>query len=348
MKKPWLVLAIAFAPAAWIGCSSDPPISNNDTSVLRDSGADGKINLGDGSAEGDGSTASDGGANDGAATLDSGTKDSGPVIGPVGAAVCDGGAFGAGGVLSLSSATEDDRLDSVTPDELGIAWTTGTGAAAVLYYADRASTTDAFGAPQSFAAGTYTADRAALSPDGLRLIVVKPDRSGFEELTRANRMGAGNTFSTPTEGPFENNVNGLVPSGSFVGDPVIDSSDVNFFYSQYDGTSGPSILRANRLGFTYNDSWGIGFALDGDSSLEAQASMRRQPTGVSADARTLFVFDQTTSTERVSTQEISSVKWGATVDYGQRLYAVPTESCGSLYYSTMGTTSTLDLFTATR
>ncbi|MEO8800315.1 MAG: hypothetical protein ABI551_20650 [Polyangiaceae bacterium] len=348
MKMPWLVLAIVFAPAAWIGCSSDPPVSSNDTSVLRDSGADGKINLGDGSTEGDGSTLSDGGANDGAAALDSGTKDSGPVIGPVGPSVCDGGAFGAGGVLSLSSPTADDRLDSVTPDELSIAWTTGNGGSAVLSYSDRASTADAFGAPQSFAAGTYTADRVALSPDGLRLIVVKSDRSGFEELTRANRTGAGNTFSTPpTEGPFANNVNLLVPTGSFVGDPVIDASDVNFFYSQYDGTSGPTLFRANRLGFTYNDSWGIGFALDADPSLEAQGAMRRQPTGVSADARTLFVFDQTTSTERVSTQDTSSVKWGATVDYGQRLYAVPTESCGSLYYSAMGAT-TLDLFTATR
>lgn len=346
MKKPWLVLAVAFAPAAWIGCSSDPPVSSNDTSVLRDSGADGKIDLGDGSPEGDASAPSDGGVSDGAA-LDSGTQDSGPVIGPVGPAVCDGGAFGAGGLLSLSSATEDDRLDSVTPDELSIAWTTGAGGSAVLSYADRASTADAFGAPQTFAAGTYTADRVALSPDGLRLIVVKADRSGFEELTRAHRTGAGNTFSTPTEGPFANNVNGLVPPGSFVGDPVIDSSDVNFFYSQYDGTSGPTIFRANRLGFTYNDSWGIGFALDADASLEASGASRKQPTGVSADARTLFVFDQATSTERVSTQAPSSTQWGATVDYGQHLYAAPTESCGALYYSSAGASS-LDLFTAMR
>ncbi|HEX7667054.1 MAG TPA: hypothetical protein VF407_21135 [Polyangiaceae bacterium] len=352
MKTSLLVLAVAFAPAAWIGCSSsDPAVSGNDTSDSGTPSGDGGNTADDGSTSGgDGSTGTDGstGKDGGGGPADAGTKDSGTVVGPIGASVCDGGAFGAGGLLALST-NGDDRLDSVTPDELSIAWTVGTGGTAVLYYADRALASDAWGTPQSFAAGTYTADRVALSPNGLRLVVVKADRSGFEELTRTNRTGTGSTFTLPTdpEGPFTNNVNFLVPSGSSVGDPVIDSSDTDFFYSQYDGTGGKTIFKANRLGLSYDESWGIGFAIDGDSSLEAVGSARRQPTGVSADARTLFLYDQTTSTERVTTLSTSSGAWGATVDYGQHLYAAPTESCGSLYYSAAGA-STLDLFTATR
>ena len=260
-------------------------------------------------------------------------------------------------IADAQDAPRPDRLVLALPGPLhaqqvrltNLDWTVDAGSLQTVLGIAEVHLINDFQAAAAGVAALSAADRVALSPNGLRLVVVKADRSGFEELTRTNRTGTGSTFTLPTdpEGPFTNNVNFLVPSGSSVGDPVIDSSDTDFFYSQYDGTGGKTIFKANRLGLSYDESWGIGFAIDGDSSLEAVGSARRQPTGVSADARTLFLYDQTTSTERVTTLSTSSGAWGATVDYGQHLYAAPTESCGSLYYSAAGA-STLDLFTATR
>ncbi|HEX3344867.1 MAG TPA: hypothetical protein VHS09_09860, partial [Polyangiaceae bacterium] len=99
-------------------------------------------------------------------------------IPPPPTAVCSATAsWGAGTLLGVSTSS-DDVLDAITPDELTIAWTEGTGGTAMLLVADRATSAGAFGAPQVVAAGSFSTARATLGHDGLTLVVVNADGQG--------------------------------------------------------------------------------------------------------------------------------------------------------------------------
>ena len=103
--------------------------------------------------------------------------------------------WGTGGLLALST-TADDELDTVTPDELQ---SRGPGHRKLGDHRirRRASSTDAFGAPQLRCPPVHRG-RVSLSPDGLRLVVVNADAQGFSELTRSEV--AGNIFGAPSRG----------------------------------------------------------------------------------------------------------------------------------------------------
>jgi hypothetical protein len=269
---------------------------------------------------------------------------------PPAAAACGRTSTWAAGVLlSVSSASDDDVLDSVTPDELSIAWTVGQGNARTLNYADRASTADAFGAPQSLAAGLYVADRASLSPDGLRLVVVNADAQGFSELTRTSR--AGGTFGAATAGSYTNlDAAGVLAAGQSYGDPVLGADDAVFYYSVYGGAGQTqTIYRSARL--LAGEAWEVGAALQPSASLAAQGTLRRRPTGISADKQTLFFWDEVGAdagggTERAGWIDETTGVFDAFVDLGARSMAAPNAACSRLYYSAQGASS-IDLFTAT-
>jgi hypothetical protein len=262
-----------------------------------------------------------------------------------GASACDPAATWATGTLLSISTGHDDELDAITPDELTIAWTSNS----VIWYADRASTADAFGTPQdldqgaSITAGTYTANRVALSPDGLRIVVVSADLQGFSELTRTARTGSGSTFASPDQTAF-GNINADTPSGGSVGDPVIGASDTTFFYSVYGAGDDNTVYRALRL--TPTDAWSSGAALNVTSALQAQGSLRRQPTAISSDNRTLFFYDQVNSIERASWINEMTGQFDTYADLGAHINAAPNSACSVLYYSAAGASS-VDLFSAT-
>jgi hypothetical protein len=243
--------------------------------------------------------------------------------------------------LAISTAS-DDTLDSITPDELTIAWTSN----GAILYADRASVGDAFGSPQnlddsaSIDAGTYTADRVALSPDGLRLVVVNPDAQGFSEFTRSDRTS---TFQSPEDDSFSN-INSGTPVGGSVGDPVVGASDTTFFYSVYGAGDANTVYRSLRL--TPSDAWSSGAALNVAAGLQASGSLRRRPTGISSDNRTLFFYDQVSSTERASWINETTGSFDTFADLGPRVWAAPNSACSTLYYSSPGSSS-VDLFSAT-
>lgn len=352
IMKRLVFASICAVPLVWIGCSSAaPPVSSQE--VGNDSGAGSDANGGSDTSAASDSGASDAGSSADATTRDSGhagddAGDSGGVVIPPPPALCapDGGAWGTGTLLAAST-SGDDRLDSVTPDELTIAWTAG----ASIFYADRSSTSDSFGSARSVAApndvdaGTFANRRAALSPDGLRLVVVNSDGKGFSEMVRAARNGGGNpNFGAPDVGAYTN-IDGDTPDGAFVDDPIVDASDTVFYYSVYGNGATKTIYRSFRLLPT--DPWGFGAPLDVGSQLEAVGSQRRRPTGISSDDQTLFYFDETTGTEGVAWINGSTGAFDTFGDLGARLWATSSTSCGTLYYSAAGSTS-LDLFAATR
>jgi hypothetical protein len=342
ITKRSLLACLVLGPSIAAGCSSSSPAESSSEGTY-DSGIyispDGAI-IGDGSINRDGST--DGGSKPDASG-DGG--DSGVYTGPPPPpTVCDPAAtFGTGSLLNIST-SDDDVLDAITPDELTIVWTQGTGGSATVDYADRTSTSSSFNSPQKLGAGLYTADRVALSPDGLTLVVVNADpTTGFSELTRTARTGSGSTFGAPTLGSFSN-IDSDAPAGASLGDPVIDSNDTAFYYSVYGTTSTKTIYRSLRLLPT--DPWGNGGALNVAAGLQTSGSSRRRPSGISSDDRTLFFFDQVSSSERAAWLNETTGQFDSFVDLGSRLWAAPATSCSTLYYSATGTSS-VDLFVAT-
>jgi hypothetical protein len=354
-------LAAFLVGGGWIACSSARPSAlgstsgsdagSHDAAGFTDSGpasdAASEAGVHDSGAQEDGGDAEADAASDAQGSVDAGDTglpveagDGGGFPPPPNAVCNPSASWGAGVLLSVSTAS-DDALDAVTPDELSIAWTEGTGSSATLVYADRAASTDAFGAAQIVAAGSFSTARAALSHDGLHLVVVNADGQGFSELTRASRMAPGNTFGTPTTGAYSNFT--ALPAGEAYGDPVLSADDDAFYYSVYGAGLTATIHRAARL--LPGDAWPVGPAISASSGLAAQGPLRRQPTAISSDEQTLFFWDQVLGTQRAAFIDEASGAFDVFVDLGARAMAAPNTSCTNLYYSAEGSTST-DLFIA--
>ncbi len=288
----------------------------------------------DGASDAMSSTAADADAGDDGAGF------TGPA--PPGAACSRTASWGAGVLLSVSSVSDPDAFDAITPDELSVVWTLGQGSARTVNYADRGSTSDPFGAPQSLAAGQFITDRVAISPDGLRLIVVNADAQGFSELTRTTRTGA---FGVAATGSFSNlDAAGVLSAGQSYGDPVLSADDTVFFYSVY-GASGQTqtIFRSARL--LPGEAWSDGAPVQA-SAFNAQGALRRRPSGISADKQTLFFWDDVSSMERAAWINDSTGVFDTFVDLGARSMAAPNQACSRLYYSAQGASS-VDVFTST-
>jgi hypothetical protein len=246
--------------------------------------------------------------------------------------------WGPGAPLDVST-PQDDALDAITPDEQTVAWSVGAGPTMMIDYADRASNTDPFGAPLTLPAGAYLADRAALSPDGLRLVVVNTDGQGFSELTRTARPGA---FGSPGAGTFTNlDAPGALATGERYGDPVLSADDRAFYYSVYGGGKTATIVRTARL--FAGDPWPSGFSIPAATDLQAQGLLRRRPTAVSSDQQTLFFWDEVASVERAAWLDDATGAFDVFVTLGPLAGASPDLDCGRLYYSTSGASS-VDLF----
>ncbi len=302
-----------------------------------------------GDATGMGGAAEGGGAD--AGREDAGGPSGPPLPGPV----CSQTAiWGAGTELAISSSSLDNSLGAITPDELTIAWTIGTGSSAMIAYADRAAETDAFGTPQTLSAASFADDRVAISADGLRLVVVNGDRQGFSEMTRTARMGTGNTFGAPSVGSYSNFAGTLATTTQAFGDPVLSADDEAFYYSLY-GRPGQlnTVARSTRL--LPSDAWPVGALLPTSSVLEEEQEevlLRRRPTAISSDDQTLFYWDEVSGTERATWLDTSTGVFTGFVDLGARQGANPNTACNRLYYSdapagaSSDGSATLDLFVA--
>jgi len=331
----------ASPPAADGGFGGDDASADAPVSVVESGSAADAANAADGRGEGstDGQASSDAVAS----SMDGGDSgvDGAYMPPPVGAVCSQTATWGTGTLLSISTPA-DDELDSITADELTIAWTEGSGSSATIEIADRASNTDAFGAPQSLPAGQFTADRVSLSPDGLRLVVVNADAHGFSELTRSARTSS-SAFGPAATGSYAT-LNGVLAPELSYGDPLLGADDAVFYYSVYGGGQTATLYRAARLLST--DPWPAGAALAPSAGLAAQGTLRRRPTGISSDEQTLFVWDEVMGMERAAWIDMSTGAYNVFVDLASYELAAPASSCHALYYSAPGATST-DLFVVT-
>jgi len=228
-------------------------------------------------------------------------------------------------VPSISSAAKESLL-SVTPDELDLAFLRG----GALYVAHRASAAGTFviGAELTLPAGWSAAHGATLSADGKRLILVSdPDQKQLGELTRANRSAA---FSGEVDTSAFSAVNQDADfAGKRYASPAIAPTDDQLFFNSSFSDDVSTIVISSRTGTA---PWGTPKELS-PGTFNGTSGKRRLPSGVSADARTLFYFNEESAREEArwrSSRSASSALYDM-LSLGARRGATPNSACNRLY-----------------
>lgn len=226
---------------------------------------------------------------------------------------------------SVASAT----LLSMTADELSVAFTTGAGEALVLHLADRASTAADFAEiavtlPDGFEAKSGV----SLSSNGLKLILVLTDHSGFGELSRAARGAA---FAGDADVTAFAKINRLKPmSGNSVGWPVLTSDGLGLYYLSYFGSA-----RAVQSKRSPGGAFDIGTEID-EFTLGGAQGAYKLLNGLSSDERAIFYLDQATSHSMALFRSRSGAPFYEPLDLGARQGAAPNTGCSRVYSSVAG------------
>ena len=365
MTKAWIFVVLGASVALSLSCSDkhapgvSTPEGGANGSVGGRTGHSGSANSNAGHAPGGASDgdagASAGGEDSNAAgaggTQAAGTAGTSPLGGtgggpnpPVGdPPICAHDAMhGAGTRLALSGAG-NDLLQAITPDELTIAWKNGND----FYVADRATTSDDFGASQQVTGGSqFTA--VSLSADGLTLIGVTKLLSVLEVKRQPASAFDAASASPGNFQQFDTALSMVPSSNQAMSDAIVSPDETSFFFSyyvHYQGDPGgyPTINESHRSG----DAWTFGSVPLGEV-LDASDDKRRIPTGVSSDLLTLFYRDEVKGDFRAAWRVNRQVKfdYSEVVNLGQGITAVaPSVDCSKLYYSGPGTND-LDVFVA--
>jgi hypothetical protein len=289
-------------------------------------------------------------ARDGSVVAESSTSDASEDVanlGPPPSPVCTPGASWGPGMQLAISTDGDDIMGAITPDELTIAWIADSEAGVSVYYADRPSAQAAFGAPaMASPSGVCAPTKVALSPEGLRLLVVATNHKSFEVVTRNAR---GDAFNAPPAGGEVDGINSNVNQGEadfFLDDPVVGASDETFYYSLYGSQFLDTLLESTRA--DASSDWPNGTSIQGTSDeFAASGSLLRHPTGISADDLTLFFWDDVAMTEKAAWRPRTTEPFAAPATLTGMRQAVPNGACTRLYYSAPGSAGGLDLFVAT-
>jgi hypothetical protein len=234
--------------------------------------------------------------------------------------------------------TGSDHLQSVTPDELSVAWSAQGGPASTFNVADRSVVTDAFGTPQALS--VPGAEAVSLSPDGLRVAALSSTLASVVELTRPAR---GMTFGSPGDGTFATLNANAASTGTQFADIVISADDLTLYYSSYDGSGAVAytVYVSTRSG---TGPWPVGQPLQ-QCELKGAGTVSRRPTGISADGLTLFYFDEHSSSAKAAFRPAVNAPFVHFVDLGLRLQAQPNSACSQLYFSASEDAS-VEIFTS--
>lgn len=231
----------------------------------------------------------------------------------------------AAGVDGVSTSGTEHLL-SVTPDELDLAFLReGT-----LYVAHRSKASAPFekGSPLTLPTGWTAKQGAALSSDGKRLVLLSdPDQKKLGELTRASRDRA--FAGDVDESPFRDVNQNAIYTGKVYASPVISAADDRLYFNSGFPDASSTIVVSTR---TSGTPWSAPVSL-APSLFDGGADQRRLPTGVSADERTLFYFNEQSAHEEARFRA-SSALTSALYDMqslGERRGASPNSACDRLY-----------------
>lgn len=235
-------------------------------------------------------------------------------------------------VLPFSSGT--DVLTSMTPDERTVAVLRASGPAGVLNVFDRDDVDSPFAEPTLIVSDVPVRPaRAALSPDGLRLVLLGGDWRSFVVLERASRSEPfePSDDASPAKGAFATlNAEGaaLGPDEAF-DDPVFGADGASFLYSVLPG--GGRTLRVS-VADTHG-VWQVGTPVDDCELRSLGEGKSRRPTGLTADGRTLFYIDEVRGIARAAFRDAARGPFTEFIDLGARLAPQVSAGCERLYSS---------------
>jgi len=257
-------------------------------------------------------------------------SDAGPGRPTPGPSVCSETAAWSGPtkVPSVSSAVVETLL-SLTPDELDLAFLR----AGALYVAHRVdgSATFTLGAAIAIPDGWTATQGAALSADGKRLVLLSSDQTMLGEMTRAAR---GAVFTgTVDQSAFATLNQTSMYSGNIYASPALSPDDQELFLNSTAPSGGSTVVVAIRGA---DQSWSAPTRVT--AALDGPEGARRLPTGLSADARTLFYFNESSMKEEARWRDepkLTSPLYDM-VDLGTRRGAQPNAACDKLYSQSAG------------
>lgn len=330
-KRLGVLLAALVAP---LSCSSDdkPP------------------GLGAGAASGDGGTSSRSGSATGAqsgegpsvsAGAPSGGAGDGPVSGELGgegfyageggappnpATICHRDAAWTTTPLAGVNTPAAERLLAMTPDEHTLVFSRDD---ALFVLDDGTETALALPAGYTHALGV------SLTPDGLGLILVAEDGSRFAEVSRARR---GVAFAgAPSTARFAVLNNGQVTSGDHFSSPALSADGASFYYTARKGPSVAYVYRAYGAGLSEVD-------MQDPVTLGTEDGLAKLVVSVSADERTLFVFDEALGHVTGLWSASPAAEFGAAVPFEGFETVVTSLACDRIY-GTVEVDGSLDIVT---
>ncbi len=248
-------------------------------------------------------------------------------------AVCDPLATwsAATSVASVSSGASETLL-ALSPDELDLAFLRD----GALYVAHRTAAGASFstGSALAIPTGWSAAHGASLSADGKRLLLVSdPDQKKLGEWTRPNRESA---FSGAIDTRAFATVNQDSDyTGKVYASPTISAGDDQLFFNSSFLDADSTIVVSSRTG---TGAWSAPRTLSAGTFDGGGPGKRRLPTGVSADGRTLFYFNEESADEEARWRATSSVNSPLydMLSLGARRGAAANSACNRRYFTANG------------
>jgi hypothetical protein len=249
-----------------------------------------------------------------------------------------GGAAPLDGVST--AADESESLLSITADELDIVFMRG----GAVYLAHRDTASASFGAASVVTLPSgYVADAgAALSGDGMTLVLISSDERSFGSLSRASRSANfGATIDTSAFGAL--NERALQTLEHFAA-PVLAPNGNSFLFTGFTpgdlGAGGAADTGNAGVSVVYESSWSSGvWNMPSNISQDlfnGTGDQRPLPSGLSSDSRTLFYFDEATGKESARFRDRADAPLYDVIDLGDLQGAVPNTQCDRIYYSSAG------------
>ena len=235
----------------------------------------------------------------------------------------------AGQSQPVSGITPDSgsHFAAITPDELTLLWTTTVSGSVTVFVADRASTSDAWGAPQSILNVPAADNAVAVTPDGLVIAYVDDtDRRTFATASRLDRTSAF-VFPDPNSGlDFAvQNTSPDLGTGDTYAYPSYGPHLTSFYYAIRTAAGDTTWYVAGR--FEPQGAFSSGSALSFANKPAATLVL----SGISIDENTLFFVDTATTQSSWSFYDEITLKFGAFVSLGNLGYVQPSQSCSRLY-----------------
>ncbi len=331
MRGLWLGLLVAMACSSEATRHAGLPADGGATAggTRSQPAASGKANAS--GAAGAAANQGEGGAGDRGDAGDGGTGlvlelGGAPAQEPAG--VCDP-ALQLGADVAHDVGAADVTLLAMTPDELSLAFSTGTGAELRLHVADRATSAADFSEVSvTMPDGFDAASGVSLASDGQKLVLVMSDHSGFGQLSRAAR---GEAFSGDPDVTAFAKLNALKPmSGHSLGWPVLSSDGQSLYFLSYfgQGLINYSVRGADGV-------FDIGTEID-PYTLGGPPGEYKLLNGLASDERAIFYVDQATQHAMALFRPRPGGPFYYPLDFGARQGVAPNADCSRLYSSVAG------------